>query len=162
MKEWSYMLVTQWVGLPILLGLVNWIVTVIVTQGAILEELRNKVKTFGSRLEVDSPHKITKLVGGKLNYFVACPLCVGTWIGFAEAASFGGPLHPHPAWAAWIASGLLYKAIGHLSLQVSANLHNRAEYLKAQTEVQMQIIKLRAAEQAFFAEEQAANEPTSR
>lgn len=109
----------------IALGLVNWIVTVIVTQNKVCEDVREFVEHFGTWLEPKS-----KRLGGKVKYFASCPMCVGVWLGFAEAAAFGGPLHPHPSWASWIANGLLYKAIGHLVLQLSAVLHNVSEMTK--------------------------------
>lgn len=109
------------------LGLVNWVVTVIITQNKVCEDVRDAVECFGKWLEPKS-----KRIGSKVRYFASCPMCVGVWLGFAEAAAFGGPLHPHPAWAAWIANGLLYKAVGHLVLQMSAVLHNVSEMTKSQ------------------------------
>lgn len=74
-------------------GLVNWIATYIITEGAIFQTLRSKVT-----------HKY-------LAYLVSCCLCAGTWVGFAEAIVFGGYFH---GWYAIIANGLAYKGIGHI------------------------------------------------
>jgi hypothetical protein len=104
------------------LGLINWLVTVLVTQNKVFEDVRSLVTRCGEWIEPRC-----RPIGSKVRYFASCPMCVGAWIGFAEAAAFGGPLHPHPSWASWIANGLLYKAVGHLILQVSAVLHNASE-----------------------------------
>ena len=82
-----------------LAGLVNWIATVIITQGKIFEPVRN-------------------YIGGKgeyLRYLVQCYLCAGVWVGIIEAAFFGLTHAPQP-WHAWVlilANALTYKAIGH-------------------------------------------------
>lgn len=116
--------------LVLFLGAVNWVATEIVVTSVIFEDVRKLVDKLGRRIETRFPR-----AGSKVRYFVKCPLCVGVWIGFVEAAAFGGPLHPHGIWAVWaafVANGLLYKAPGHLLLQVNAWFHHRVELTKQQ------------------------------
>lgn len=109
------------------LGAVNWIATEIIASSVIFKDVREAVDKVGERIVGRFPR-----IGEKVCYFLKCALCVGVWIGFAEAAVFGGPLHPEGmwAWSAFIANGLLYKAPGHLLLQINAWFHNRVELLK--------------------------------
>ncbi len=122
--------------LVLFLGGVNWMATEIVVTSVIFEDVRRAVDRFGKHIGRRFPQ-----VGKKLCYFVKCALCVGVWIGFIEAFAFGGPLHPHGIWAAWaafIANGLLYKAPGHLLLQVNAWFHHRVELTKWQADLAKQ------------------------
>lgn len=52
----------------------------------------------------------------KLAYMTGCHLCLGLWVGWAIALVVSGPL-PH-----FLLNGLLYKAVGHLVLEVAALL----------------------------------------
>jgi len=118
--------------LVLFLGAVNWVTTEIVVTSVIFKDLRDAADKLGTRIKKRYPR-----IGEKVCYFLKCALCVGVWIGFIEAAAFGGPLHPHGEWAAWatfLANGLLYKAPGHLLLQLNGWFHNRVELLKWQAE----------------------------
>lgn len=86
------------------LGLVTWLATLIIVEGKIFDTPRQWVVSYAP---------------GKLSYLVTCHLCAGTWVGFALAAVAGGPFG---GWAAIVLNGLLYKAIGHLVLEVVAVL----------------------------------------
>lgn len=61
---------------------------------------------------------------GKLAYMVGCQMCTGTWVGFAEAIAFGPVLMTTaPGFINWlgiIATGLLFKSVGHLTLELVA------------------------------------------
>lgn len=121
---------TRGLLLVLFLGGVNWIATEIVVTSVIFEDAREVVDKFGKWVRKRFPR-----TGRKVCYFLKCALCVGVWIGFIEAAAFGGPLHPHGTWAVWaafIANGLLYKAPGHLLLQINGWFHNRVELMKWQ------------------------------
>jgi|GEM_PF-3713904 len=109
------------------LGAVNWIVTLMLVSALIFEDLRELFDKLGKRVEKRHPR-----VGRKISDFFKCALCVGVWIGFIQAGLFGGPLRLEGgwAWATFIANGLLYKAVGHLLLQVNAWFHGRVELLK--------------------------------
>ena len=82
------------------LGLVNWLATTIVVESALLEPVRVRVERRWPRL----------------GYLLDCHLCTGTWVGFALAAAF----RRHPGVAGFVFDALLYKAIGHLVLDVVA------------------------------------------
>lgn len=114
--------------LVLFLGAVNWVTTEIVVTSVIFKDVREAADKLGTRIKQKHPR-----IGEKVCYFLKCALCVGVWIGFIEAAAFGGPLHPHGVWAAWaafVANGLLYKAPGHLLLQLNGLFHNLVELLK--------------------------------
>jgi hypothetical protein len=74
------------------LGLVNWIITLIVTRSSLFAPIRVAAAELHPRL-------------GEL---ATCPLCAGTWVGFYQALIVGGPL-PGAFW-----NGLLYKAVAEL------------------------------------------------
>lgn len=121
------------VGMALALGVVNWVATEIVVTSVIFEDIRRVVDGLGKRLKPRHP-----CLSRKVCYFLNCALCVGIWIGFIEAFAFGGPLQPHGLWASWaafIANGLLYKAPGHVLLQLNAWFHNRNELFKAQIQL---------------------------
>jgi hypothetical protein len=82
------------------LGLANWMAAYIITQGAVFQPVRDLVHR----------HTHHRPRAHHLSYLTACFLCAGVWVGFAEAAVFGGPFR---GWAAIIINGLVYKAIGH-------------------------------------------------
>jgi hypothetical protein len=117
--------------LVLLLGSVNWIATEIIVTSVIFKDVREIIDRCGERVKARYPR-----IGEKICYFLTCALCVGVWIGFMEALAFGGPLQPlgWASWAAFIANGLAYKAIGHLLLQLNAWFHNRVELMKWQAQ----------------------------
>lgn len=105
----------------VFLGLVNWIATIIIVESVIFEDVRSFIQRRGKLLEATRP-----ALGRKLGYVITCALCTGTWVGFVEALCFGGPLRFGVL--SFIANGLLFKAIGHLFLQVNAFAHARIAY----------------------------------
>lgn len=104
------------IELVIFLGLVNWIATIIITESVIFEDVRSVVTSRADCIGRRHPS-----IGRKLRYFVTCALCMGTWVGFIQAICFGGPLEF--GYLSFVANGLLYKAIGHLFLQINAWFH---------------------------------------
>lgn len=104
------------------LGLINWIATIIIVESVLFEDVRGWIQRRGKLLEETRP-----AVGRKVSYVITCALCTGTWIGFVEALCFGGPLSF--GILSFIANGLLFKALGHLFLQVNALAHHRVQEL---------------------------------
>lgn len=92
------------------LGLVVWLATTIIVEGVVFDRPRNwlgeKAKTNG--------------VAHWFHELLTCHLCTGVWVGFALAIVAGGPF---PEWWGVIVNGLLYKAVGHLILQLSMLAH---------------------------------------
>lgn len=107
----------------VFLALVNYITTAIITENKIFEDVRHWCQRCGKQISQRWPR-----IGCKVEYFATCPMCVGTWIGFAEGIAFGGPIHY--GYATWFVNGLLYKALAHLILQFSSILHNLSERLR--------------------------------
>lgn len=124
------------------LGLVNWLVTTILVESELFKPLRRWVRAryefhrFGPRRaersawwdldldrNLDRPfHARRTALWHKVDYLVGCHLCAGTWIGIALAGIAGGPF---AGVVGIILNGLLYKAIGHLTLETSAFLAGR-------------------------------------
>lgn len=94
-------------------GLVNWLATYIWVEGEVFREVR----------EFADKH-----LPPKLRYLFHCPLCAGTWVGFLEAALIPGPFTGP---IALFLNGLLYKAAGHLILEVAAILRHQNALLEA-------------------------------
>ena len=134
------------------LGGVNWVATEIIVTSVIFEDVREAVIKLGARVEERHPR-----IGRKVSYFCKCALCVGIWIGFAEAIVLGGPLHPGGiwAWSAFIVNGLIYKFVGHLLLQVNAAFHNAVELLQQH----VRLTKNRATISRIEALERSATSP---
>lgn len=78
----------------LLLGVVNWIATKILIEGHIFEPVRQQV---------------ARVPG--FSKFPTCALCVGTWVGIAEAAVFGGPL---AGMTGFVANALVFKGLGEV------------------------------------------------
>lgn len=98
----------------IILGLLNFIGTVIVCDSEIFVPVRRLA---------DRWHYTRYLVG--------CYLCTGVWVGFAEAACFGGPLQSDIWPIALIGNGLAFKAVGHLVCQANGYMHQHVAFLEA-------------------------------
>lgn len=114
-------------------GIINWLITTIFVESTLFAPWRAWVSGHSLRVcfgedcykTGDDIEVEPDLVGSatlqhhgpwvKVAQLVTCHMCLGTWVGFAEAAYFGGPFH---GWAAIIANGLLYKGIGHLVLEL--------------------------------------------
>lgn len=95
------------------LGLVCWWATTIIVESEITRPLREWCERH---------------MHEKVAYLAHCHMCCGTWVGLALAAVFGGPF---PGFAGWVANGLLYKAIGHLVLE----LRPQAWYVEDEPEI---------------------------
>jgi hypothetical protein len=87
------------------LGIVNWLVTLIMVEGAIFAPLRHWVKAHDP---------------WKFGYLVHCHLCAGTWVGWALAVAT--PYRPIDSWPLIdvLLAGLTYKAVGHITLEATA------------------------------------------
>lgn len=103
-------------------GLVNWLATTIVVESELFRPLREWIggKTwqytiYGGKTAREDHYEWQR---PKLAYFLGCHLCTGTWIGLAEACVLR-PL-PWSGLAGIAASGLLFKAVGHLVLDIVA------------------------------------------
>jgi hypothetical protein len=97
--------------LIVLLGFVNWITCLIVVESELFREAREFCRS-----------KRGSWCGNKLAYLVGCHLCTGTWIGLAIAAALPS-IRPFGAgFIGWLLAGLAYKAIGHVTLEVTALL----------------------------------------
>ena len=118
------------VALVLFAGLLNWIITQILVAGGLFHEYREWVGRHGKRIALRRP-----ILGNKLAYFVSCPLCVGTWIGFAQGVVMPGPLQliGWMSWFNWAANGLVYKAVGHLFFQLNGWFHSRIELMNSET-----------------------------
>lgn len=104
-------------------GLVVWLVTLILVEGEIFRPVRELLSGYVPAHWVDATprFKISEYNRRpKLAYLVGCHLCTGTWVGLGVAFLIPGPL-PHV-----VLNGLLYKAIGHVVLEVTALLKRAA------------------------------------
>lgn len=97
------------VSLVIFLGLANWIITVILVES----ELSRPFRLWVSGTHFFAPAR------PKLAYLVSCHLCTGTWVGLALALVAGSPV---PGVLGLVVGGLIYKAVGHVTLEVTAAL----------------------------------------
>ena len=84
-------------------GLINWLLTIIVTSSSLFGPIR----AAGAQ------------VHPRLGELLHCPLCAGVWIGFFQAFALGGPLRPGGILAEVLWNGLLYKSVAEL-VQVCA------------------------------------------
>lgn len=83
----------------ILAGFVNWLATLVITEGKIFEPVRNFAASKGEYVR----------------YLASCYLCAGVWVGIIEAVFFAVMRQPQP-WSPWVlllANALAYKAVGH-------------------------------------------------
>lgn len=87
------------------MGLVNWLATLIVVEGVIFDEPR---EWLAQRLPL------------KLSYLLSCHLCAGVWVGFALALVVPGPIEAGVM--SVVVNGIAYKAVGHLVLEVVGTL----------------------------------------
>lgn len=125
-------------------GLINWLVTTIITESTLFSPLRlwlifrstaimtpDGLKHVGreayswpedtTSADVDAA-MANKIVHGrwkKPTQLLTCQLCTRVWIGFALALYLGGPIGGF-FWV--IANGLLYAAVGHLLYSLEALL----------------------------------------
>lgn len=127
-------------GIVLAACVIDWIVTTIFVSGKIFDRPRDWCINQGlrgwhnlhgwQRLPWAMPDGTTEDEAaqwtirpykgwGKLAQLVTCPLCTCVWVGFAEAAYFGGPDHH---WAAIVANGLLYAGGAHLILEARSKV----------------------------------------
>lgn len=122
-------------------SLINWFVTTIFVESHLFKAPRDWLVINGlfvqvrgvwhklpfmwpedaTQEEVDIANADLRPMGwrGKVAQLVSCSMCTRTWVGFAEAVYFGGPLH---GWAGIIANGLLYAAGGHLIMELRSTI----------------------------------------
>jgi hypothetical protein len=111
------------------MGLVCWLATLVLVDGFVFATPRRAVKDGGERLEafggrlVDAGRRVRcgrvcREVGGKIAYLPYCQLCTGVWVGLALAVAVPGPLAGQPFGV--LLDGLLYKAVGHIVLELTA------------------------------------------
>lgn len=128
--------------LVIYAAMINWIVATIITESSLFKPLRDAlvVRTWyvtcrgerhrcGGKRAFIWPEDATEEEASAEPYhwgpwvrpaqLATCQLCIRVWIGFAEAAYFGGPAHGP---CRLIANGLLYAAGGHLILEARSRL----------------------------------------
>lgn len=103
---------------------VNALVTWILVESFLFKGLQTKIRNWGCRKA--QPRLDARKGGGvgeKLAYLVSCPLCLGVWVGFAQAWYFGGPFSAKLAVVTIAYNGLVFKAFGHVFYQLLAALH---------------------------------------
>ena len=106
----------------IVLGLVNWLATTIVVESELFRPLRAWVDIRHARWVLPDGRRARrhKAAWLKLRYLLACHLCAGTWIGFLEAALVPSVRPAGGGFVGWAIAGLAIKAIGHITLEVTA------------------------------------------
>ena len=121
-------------------SLINWLATTIFVESSLFAPLRDRVMRWGvvlvlkdgrtvsptgqlndslTREDIEAGQIIRKWYAEKAAMLVTCIMCLGVWVGFAEALYFGGPLG---GWAAIVANGLLYKAGGHFIYELRSRI----------------------------------------
>ena len=120
------------IELVVFASLINWIATTILVESSLFAPVRDRVLRMGVHIVVKGrklppsgkiPDDLTRadVEAGemhrawwamKLAQLVTCIMCLGVWVGFAEAIYFRayGPFY---GVFAIIANGLLFKAGGH-------------------------------------------------
>lgn len=116
----------------LLLGLVCWIVTTILVESELTRGVRSYIvgkeqfwrmfdeawRMYGDReAHAKKMRRVDRraFLWREARYFIGCHLCTGVWVGLVLSALFGSPW---PGFVGWAAGGLLYKAIGHLVLEL--------------------------------------------
>ena len=144
------------VGLVIAAGIINWLVTTIFVESTLFAPWRNWVTQKSMRVCFDNgycgplgveisssdvPIEIAQSAhiehGGpwlKLAQLVTCHMCLGTWVAFAEAIYFGGPLGGR---FAIVANALLYKGVGHLVLELRPQAWFNAQVSDNEPDIQI-------------------------
>ena len=129
--------------------LVNWLVATILVDSHLFAPLRNHLvkkaeyvqTSWGvfklpylfpegtTKEEYDASRVIYHGRWLKPAQLATCYLCIRVWIGFAQAAYFGGPFG---GWAHIVANGLLYAAGGHLILELRSHIAKIVPAVKPQ------------------------------
>lgn len=104
----------------LVLGVVNWISTVLIVDSELIRPVRYWV---GLRCDIAHARWAVGLqrhdapLWRKLKYLVGCHLCTGTWVGLL----MGVFVHPFGGqWWGMLLSGLAFKGVGHLILELVA------------------------------------------
>lgn len=101
------------------LGFINWIATTIIVESELCRPVREYCERKRKWFDIEKNRPRTPqeepVLWRKLHYLVQCHLCTGTWVALVEAAAFGGPFH---GVTGYFANALLYKAVGHLVLEL--------------------------------------------
>lgn len=118
-------------SLIIAAGLINWLATTIIVESEITRPLRDWLTLRRmSRIELPPEHtdayktvvisyaQRISPVYEKVAYLFGCHLCSGTWVGLVEAIAFGPVISS--GFVGIVATGLLFKAVGHLVLELVA------------------------------------------
>lgn len=128
----------------IFLGLVNWLATTILVESELFRPIRDRLvgqaprwraEGYASRVEMvrelrqaQPTARLAALAEwasqsvparAKVNYLVGCHLCAGTWVGLAIALVAGSPI---PGVLGLMLGALVFKAIGHITLEATAAL----------------------------------------
>lgn len=107
------------------LGLVNWFATTLVVESEFFRPLREFVSHRQLTAEMHRGRAERQLellwtrwrywAWSRVAYLIGCHMCTGTWLGFL-LVPFAPAIFPGPAWAVFIVTALLIKAIGHMIL----------------------------------------------
>lgn len=128
------------VGEIVLLGMANWLATLLIVESELFRPLREWIfRHWQNAIRFDSDFTATELMENvqvletfhesylwrQAKYLVNCHLCVGVWVGFAEALVLVHPLIGSGV-VGIVLTALVFKAIGHATLEVVAVLkgHN--------------------------------------
>lgn len=79
-------------------GLICWLVTLIIVESELFRPVRERLTE----------------IHPKLAYLSGCHLCTGTWVGIGMALIISGPF------GFFLLNGLLFKAVGHIALEIVA------------------------------------------
>lgn len=121
--------------------LINWISTTILVESSLFAGLRDRVLRLGvvlvlpdgrrlpptgkvseelTKADIESGRVDRTWWALKLAQLVTCIMCVGVWVGLAEALVLGTPWHH--VWYAVPAAALLYKAGGHFVYELRSRV----------------------------------------
>lgn len=137
----------QTIGATVFAGAVCWLATLILVEGVIFQGCREWLKVKCDRIRercLDRDNEVrgtwmarnAHAAAGKIGYLVTCHLCAGTWVGIALTPFAHGPFHSTIFGVTALLNGLLYKAMGHLFLEIQAVLMTRSAWQKAQADAQ--------------------------
>lgn len=121
-------------------ALINWFATFVLVESTLFAPWRDFCVKKGQRILLDgvvyrlpftfpsgtdpaNPPTYEIIFKGpwfKVGQLVTCHTCTGVWVGFIEAIVLGGPFSLRWGILTVIANGLLFKAGGHLILELRA------------------------------------------
>lgn len=126
----------------IYLGLVNWLVTLVLVESELtrpvrdfFEDRRNAadefaVVTMGNDDFTEAEQRTAQrryTAWSKARYFVSCHLCAGTWVGLLLASLVPGARPLGGGALGLVLAGFLFKAIGHITLEITALMQRSAK-----------------------------------